>query len=339
MVTRSVLRGRPRPAAPLHLLASRELTAAMRQLRVAAGDELPSAVEMLNQAIRSLYPDAAPVAAGRAGRPAPHLVDATFLRKVEKGHHARLDLYRLPKWIDVSKVHDRTRLYTSRVPQWLVRAYDLAFCANGYLVDMCAWSSALLPDQLRDVPRRLRGLPAHVPPGAEYAFLAEHFRDADERVRALLSEQAELVAARRERRPDRAVPWLPAADDESSSRDDIVEGRLLPPDGQVVATWHLTNSGSVPWRDRVLYRVGAYPSGVRTPPFLVIPDTDPGSTVTIHCPMRAPTTAGTYRACLKAGWPDGTYCFPSTLLGLFATVIVAPDDLADPMVEWPDHAG
>jgi hypothetical protein len=337
-VTGSILRGRPRPAAPLHLLASRELTGAMRQLRVATGDDFTSAVVLLNQAIMSLYPDAAPADVDRAGRAVPHLVTKRFVEALEKGHHSRLDLYRLPSWIDVSRVRDKTQLYSSRVPDWLVRAYDLAFCANGYLVDMFAWSAALLPDQLRDVPRRLRDLPAHVPPGTEYAFLAEHFLDADDELRALLAAQAEMVAVRRDGPRDDA-PWSPSPGDESSSHDEIVEGQLVAPGHWFVAIWCLRNTGSVPWRDRVLYRIGAYPGGVHTPPILVIPDTDPGEVAIIRCPMRAPTTAGTYRACLKAGWPDGTYCFPSTLLGLFATLVVAPADLADPAAEWADHAG
>jgi hypothetical protein len=236
-------------------------------------------------------------------------------------------------------VGDKTRLYTSRVPEWLVRAYDLAFCANGYLVDMYAWSTALLSDQLRDVPRRMRDLPAHVPPGREWAFFAEHFGDADEHITALLAAQTEAVVGLRERRPSSDAPWLPMAGDVSSSQDETPEGLLVPPDSQLVAAWVLHNTGSAPWRDRVLYRVGGYPGGVRTPPFVVIPDTPPGSTVRIECPMRAPTTAGTYRACLKMGWPDGTYCLPNTLLGLFVTLVVPPADLVEPTTEWAEHAG
>jgi hypothetical protein len=258
---------------------------------------------------------------------------------VEKGHHSRLDLYRLPRWIDVSQVRDRTRLYTSRVPDWLVRAYDLAFCADGYLVDMFAWSSAFLPDQLRDVPRRLSDLPAHLPRGREHEFFAEHFPDADDRIRALLRRQADLAAALRDRPPSPDAPWRPMPGDESSSHDETPEGRLVAPDSRFVAVWMLRNTGSVPWHDRVLYRVGAYPGGVRTPPFVVIPETDPGGAAWIECPMRAPVAAGTYRACLKMGWPDGTYCFPSTLLGLFVTLTVPPGDLLGAERKWADHAG
>jgi hypothetical protein len=311
----------------------------MRQLRIAAGDDLASAVTILNEAILSLYPDATPADVGTEGRVRPHLVTESYLRTVEKGHHSRLDLYRLPRWLDVAQVGDKTRLYASRVPEWLVRSYDLAFCADGYLVDMFAWSSALLPDQLRDVPRRLRDLPAHIPQGREYGFFAEHFADTDHRIHALLATQAELTIDLRCRQPDPDVPWQPSSGDESSSDDETPEGQLVAPDGQFVAAWVLHNTGSTPWRDRVLYRVGAYAGGVRTPPFVVVPDTEPGSTVRIECPMRAPATSGTYRACLKMGWPDGTYCFPSTLLGLFVTLIVPPEDLADPMAEWADYAG
>lgn len=310
----------------------------MRQLRVAAGDDLPSAVVILNQAITTLYPDAES-APGGGGKPRPHLVDRSFLLTVEKGHHSRLDLGRLPKWIKEGGVTDKTTLYTSRVPEWLVRAYDLAFCADGYLTDMFAWSAALLPDQLRDRPRRLRDLPAHVPPGREFEFFAEHFPDADERTAAVLRAQAEAVVGLRERRPDPGSPWQPTSGDQSSSRDETPEGLLLAPGGGLMAAWVLHNTGTVPWRDRVLYRVGAYPGGVRTPPFVVIPDTAPGAAVRIEVPMRAPDTAGTYRACLKMGWPDGTYCLPNTLLGLYVTLVVPPGDLTDPTTEWADHAG
>jgi hypothetical protein len=311
----------------------------MRQLRVATGDDLPSAVTILNEVITSLYPSATSTEV-RAGSRAqqPHLVDESYLRTLEKGHHSRLDLYRLPAWISVSEVGDKTRLYTSRVPEWLVRAYDLAFCADGYLVDMFAWSSALLPDQLRDVPRRLRDLPAHVPPGRELEFFTEHFPDADDHISAVLAAQAEAVVGLRGRRPSPEAPWWPSARDETTCDDETPEGQLVLPDSSLVAAWVLHNTGSVPWRDRVEYRVGGYPGGVRTPPFLVLPDTDPGETVRIECPMRAPVTPGTYRACLKAGWPDGTYCFPNTLLGIFVTMIVVPGDLVDPVSEWADHA-
>jgi hypothetical protein len=43
------------------------------------------------------------------------------------------------------------------------------------------------------------------------------------------------------------------------------------------------------------------------------PDTDPGGRVELRIPLRAPRRPGTYRACLKMGWPNGVYYFPSTL--------------------------
>jgi Ig-like domain-containing protein len=304
---------------------------------VAAGDHLASAVVILNQVITSLYPDADAAASGTADR--AHLVGVSFLQTIEKGHHSRRDLYRLPAWIPVSTIADKSTLYTSRVPEWLVRAYDLAFCANGYLVDMYAWSTALMSDQLRDVPRRLRDLPAHVRPGREHEFFAEHFPDADARTAAVLTAQAAAVVGLRDRRPGPDAPWQPTSRDRSSSRDETPEGLLVAPDSRLVAAWVLHNTGKVAWRDRVLYRIGAYPGGVRTPPFVVVPDTAPGSAVRIEVPMRAPETAGTYRACLKMGWPDGTYCLPNTLLGLYVTLVVPPADLVEPATEWADHAG
>src|ERR1044072_3025947 len=207
----------------------------MRQLRIAAGDHLASAGAILNKAIVTLSPQAR-----HGAGPGPHLIDrASFLQKLEKGHHARLDLARPPEWIKAFGLEDKSRLNTSRIPEWLVRAYDLAFCANGYLVDMYAWSTALLPDQLRDKPKRLLDLPAHVPPGRELAFFAEHFPDADERTAAVLAAQAEAVVALRERQEDPAAPWRPAAGDRSSSADETPEGLVGAPARRLGAGWVL----------------------------------------------------------------------------------------------------
>jgi Ig-like domain from next to BRCA1 gene len=333
-----LLRGRPRPDAPVHILASRELTAAMRQLRVATGDDLPRAVALLNEAITRLYPGAV---VGTGDRTTPHLVDREYIAKIERGHHSRLDFGTLPQWINVRQIGDNSKLYTARVPGWLVRAYDVAFNADGFLVDVYAWSVALQADQRRALPRRVRKLPAHVPPGAEYEFLAEHFADAGPEIRTLLTGQAQALAGLRARRLDTDPTWRPSAEDGTGNlgeaEDEMPEGLLIRPGGQFVARWLLHNVGAVPWHDRLLYRVGE--SGIGTVPFVVLPDTEPGSVVDIRCPVRAPTVPGTYRACLKMGWPDGTYCFPTTLLGLIVTLTVPPDDVLDPYDEWPDHVG
>jgi hypothetical protein len=62
----------------------------------------------------------------------------------------------------------------------------------------------------------------------------------------------------------------------------------------------------------------------------VYADVDPGGRVELRVPLRAPRRPGTYRACLKMGWPNGVYCFPSTLVGVIVTVIVPAADLLAP---------
>jgi hypothetical protein len=132
---------------------------------------------------------------------------------------------------------------------------------------------------------------------------------------------------------------MPSAQDRSGTLgegdEELPEGNLVPPGGHLVACWVLHNTGKLPWRDRLLYRVGDTSAGIRTPPFVIVPDTDPGQTAELRCPLRAPRRSGTYRVCLKMGWPNGVYCFPSTMVGLIATLIVPPEDLIDPLTEWP----
>ncbi|MFC4853001.1 hypothetical protein [Actinophytocola glycyrrhizae] len=48
----------------------------------------------------------------------------------------------------------------------VVRAYDVAFGADGYLVDMYGWTVTLLADHEHNPPSLTRHLPAHVPDGA-----------------------------------------------------------------------------------------------------------------------------------------------------------------------------
>jgi hypothetical protein len=101
-----------------------------------------------------------------------------------------------------------------------------------------------------------------------------------------------------------------------------------------VVRWEMRNAGTVPWRDRYLYRVGRPGVGLSSPPLLPMPDTEPGGIAEIYCPVQAPSLPGAYRVCLKAGLPDGEYCHPSGLGGLILTVIVPPTDLADCYDSW-----
>lgn len=325
--------GRPRPPAPLHMVATRELTAVMRQLRVASGDSTRDTADIVNQAILDLYPDAGPEPQ-RIGRAStPHTISGGYLLRLERGYHAML---RVPSWLADSG-HGRTReAYGSRVPPWLVRAYDLAFAADGYLIDTYEWAAALQADQQHNPPRTTRYLPQHLTLGREEEFLSRGLVPLSPLARNVIREHAELLRIRHDRSSETA--WRPSRDDGSGSHGDgeeaVPEGTIASPSESLTIRWVLHNTGSVPWRDRLLYRVGDARTGILTPPFVPIPDTMPGEAAEIWCALRAPDRAGTYRACLKMGWPDGTYCFPNTLLGVIVTLIVPPADLADCREPW-----
>lgn len=330
-------RGRPRPPAPLHMVATRELTAVMRQLRIACGDSTDDTVEILNQAIIDLYPDASPTPR-RAGRSSiPHIVSSGYILRLERGYHAML---RVPAWL-ASSGHSRTReAYGSRVAPWLVRAYDVAFGADGYLLDTFEWAVALNADQQHNPPRTTRNLPQYVPPGREMEYLSRSLGGLGSlppAARAVLRQHANLLRARHDR-PTDPPTWRPSKHDGSGSRGDgdetVPEGTLAHPGDHLTVRWVLHNTGGVPWRDRLLYRVGDAGIGIRTEPFIPISDTPPASAADVSCVLRAPERPGTYRACLKMGWPDGTYCYPNTLLGVIVTLIVPPADLAGGHHPW-----
>ncbi|WP_344212488.1 NBR1-Ig-like domain-containing protein [Kribbella sancticallisti] len=263
-----------------------------------------------------------------------------YLLQLERGEHSNRDVNSLPHWLKVLEV-DRIRANASRVPAWLVRAYDVAFGADGFLADVYTWSEALQEDQLRDLPRRVRDRPIEVMPGDEYAYLTRDLGEPGDSLRRLLLTQASELAGQRDR--FRAAPrmWAPVTGDKTGflgeAEDEAPEGTIAAPGSMLVARFVIHNIGQVRWRDRLMYRVGSASVGMASSPCVPLPDTDPGSTADVRCVLRAPTAPGTYRACFKMGWMDGTYCFPTTLLGVLFTVIVPPADIADPYQDWPDH--
>jgi hypothetical protein len=327
-------RGRLMAPAPLHQVVTRELTAAMRQIRAATGDTLKASAEVLNATLAKLYPETADSPARRGGRhSAPHPVTEDYLSNLERGTNARLAL---PPWLRNSGVSDKTEAtYGSRVRPWLVRAYDVAFGADGYLIDMYSWATALRADHEHDPPRMTKYLPGHMRVGEEYAYLSAGLTRAPSEMRAILQDHARIL---RDRGSGDAAAWHPSKPDSSGSRGDgeeaNPEGVLVQPGEYRTARWVLHNTGSIPWRDRLLYRVGPMEPGIVSSRFLPIPDTDPGDNVEITWVVRAPQQPGTYRMCLKAGWPNGVYCFPSTLVGLIFTMILPPDDLTDARTPW-----
>src|SRR5262249_38708506 len=96
--------------------------------------------------------------------------------------------------------------------------------------------------------------------------------------------------------------------------------------------FRLINAGTVPWQDRVLVPLGPYADdldgrpGIRSLRYVPIGAADPGQEIDIMCPLRMPEQPGTYRLCLKAAWPDGTFCFPHTFLGVVVMAVVPPRD-------------
>lgn len=324
--------------APRHIVPTRELSAAMRQIRAATGDSQEASAEVLNATLRQLYPDivAADDTSRSGGRHSrPHLVTQKYLSNVERATNARL---RVPPWLRRSGV-DETADYTwaSRVRPWLVRAYDVAFGGDGYLIAMHAWANAMRADQRHFPPRRTRNLPTDIPPGAEFDVLRADLPDAPDHVLAILREQAEELRARRARWNDQSA-WHPSRADRTGTLGDgdlpNPEGMLVRPGEYRVVRWVVHNTGGVPWRDRLLFPVGLTADGPKTVPFLPIPDTDPDGTAEVRCVVRAPERPGTYRFCVKAMWPNGVHCFPTLLLGLIYTATVPPDDLGDCYEEW-----
>jgi hypothetical protein len=177
--------GRPRPATTLHMVVTRELTACMRQLRIAAGESTEDTVTVLNKASERRYPDAAePGRWSRRGVPVPRLVTEKYLSQLERGYHSRPGSP--PAWLANAGYRGDPAAQGSRVPAWLVRAYDLAFGADGFLVDVYRWARSLLADHQHNPPRITAYRPDHVTPGQELDHLSEGFADAPDEVAAVL---------------------------------------------------------------------------------------------------------------------------------------------------------
>jgi hypothetical protein len=73
--------------------------------------------------------------------------------------------------------------------------------------------------------------------------------------------------------------------------------------------FRLKNSGVVAWRARYLCREGPG-SGLTSPRCVRLPDADPGDTVRVSVPVRAPNEGGTFTADFKIVDNDGRIIFP-----------------------------
>jgi hypothetical protein len=336
MTSNGPWQGRLLAQASPHVEPFHELAAAMRQIRAAAGDTLEASAAVLNDTLRRLYPDVdvdAPVSSGRYSP--PHQVNAGYLSDIERGNNATL---RRPKWLGEAGISDTAEAARgSRIQPWLVRAYDAAFGADGYLIDLYAYVDELHTDYQRDPPQTSRHLPARIPGDGEYAYLSDRFPDPPSPVRHVLQAHADELRARRRHLAGESWHWRGGGDETRSVGDgDGInpEGVIVHPGEYRVHSWKLQNVGTRPWRDRIMYRIGQTGSNIVSPPFIPLADAAPGDWVDIRCPWRAPERPGTYRLCLKMGWPNGVYCFPKIVSGIHITCIVPAADLADCYSSW-----
>lgn len=135
-----------------------------------------------------------------------------------------------------------------------------------------------------------------------------------------------------------AGAWLPAVDCELPMPGDasvfVGEGEspigvLLERGTEFTKSWHVTNSGTVAWRDRFLRRVGpnAAATLVATDRAVRVPDAQPGETVLITVQCRAQWIESTSVAHFKMAFADGRLCWPDRYshgLDLLVTSVRGP---------------
>jgi hypothetical protein len=328
--------GRPRSGAPLHMVVMREVGNAMRQIRSAAGfEQLDTAAEAINGAIDQLYPDAASPASVRTTVSQPHKITGRYLSDLERGNTNKLPP---PDWLRPGDPYTAGQLRSGHIPSWLVRAYDVAFSADGYLVDLYRWAMVLQADQDRIPPRAAptRQLTRVGVLGYDHAL--RPFDGASPVIRDLLRQHRERLSSYPGESPTPNA-WTPDPDDRSTNINDpvqdIPEGVPVPPGSFLAGRWVLRNAGQARWKHRLFVRVGRWDVGLATPPFAPVPDTDPGHDAEIFMPVKAASKPGTYRLCCRLAWPDGTYCYPNTLVGAIMTVVVLTEDYRTCERSWP----
>lgn len=330
--------GRPRRARLPAMHPMREFGYAIGQLRRASG--LSVEPGWLNEAILRLYPSAADRTDGYAGPVSvPRLLQGRHtMDDIEQGKH---DASRKGHaWLSAEPSVVAEQLRGNPVPAWLVRAYDLALGAGGYLIDLYRWAR-LLDEAHSALPPRWGGaVPFQVSPEEQWDRLVAGFDPAHaESIGVLRAHQMELVR-RSGTYHDREAGWTPDDKDSSALYDDgssaFPEGKVMLPGHTAIVRWGFRNDGSVPWCDRILLYI-AEPAmgGFIAPPYLAVPDLEPGQTAVVACPVRAPESAGTYRACFKMAWPDGGFCYPTTLVGVLTTVVVPGSEIAEGWHTWP----
>lgn len=130
------------------------------------------------------------------------------------------------------------------------------------------------------------------------------------------------------------LPVSPVTDTRSfrvAAGDRFEIGHRFPPTGATVtagerldATWVVRNSGTVAWKRRSLFRVGATAGNrlVSSSPRTPLPDLEPDGVIIAEVAVRAPMQAGTVVAHWAIVNDDATFCFPtSNLLSLTISVL------------------
>ena len=313
---RGGLRGRPRKALNPPQSAMVEFGHYLRQQRLTAGVEnMKYAAELVGRAMRHDAP----------GAP----VTARHLGNVERGNSGQSDEF----WRQEAPPEPGPpRVYVSYE---LAEAYDTAFGADGYLIDVHHWARVRDQEHATFPPTAMAPVPAALTLDAALRVLWDGFTRQDEVAGPLLTEyEAALrVAYPSWRDPASQEAWVLTEGQRDRSTfvnelNEFRDGQLAAPGAVVIGSWPLRNSGEVPWRDRFLFRVSErHAGGIHAPRFVPVPDTDPGKVALIRAPLRAPRWPGTYQLCFKIGWPDGVYCHPTTMTGVMATLVVPPREL------------
>jgi len=202
------------------------------------------------------------------------------------------------------------------VPERLLRAIAET-CAADDALDTALrtrWRRLLSgPDPVitaSDRRRRLHELACRVPKNPRWPLFQQLAREHGADLDALLAEARDLLAL-----PPQD-DWRPVEGDaitvvrqESTLGVALARGELF----VLVAT--LRNSGTVPWRQRLLTRLGppVTSSLAFTPPVLPIPDTRPGETCRIVIPGRAPWFPNESLVTYVMTFPDLAPCLPGSL--------------------------
>jgi transcriptional regulator with XRE-family HTH domain len=206
---------------------------------------------------------------------------------------------------------------TSKIPERLLRAIAET-CAADELLDAglrTRWRRLLSgPDPVvtaTDQRRRLHDMAGRVRGNPRWPLYKQLAREHDADLDALLTEASELLAM-----PPQD-DWTPVAGDgvtvvrEASALEvAMVRGELF----VLFAT--LRNSGTVPWRQRLLTRLGppVTSSLAFTPPVLPVPETLPGQTCRIVIPGRGPWFPNASLVTYVMTFPDLALCLPGSLI-------------------------